>query len=165
MWSQNINDYFLILIISSVLEGFLGAGCASIPPFQPSQPLDQATSLNEGLFLCNEYRMPVPALRPIYLKPFLSCLEELNKSFDPAETQLTFQTLQKELRKNYNLTEEVEWTPQLGVDPSIRSGIRNCNSCPRKEDLSWRFFLWNVYANRTRNRTPPFSQDCETSRS
>ncbi|MEO5971088.1 MAG: hypothetical protein ABIQ95_14260 [Bdellovibrionia bacterium] len=121
-----------------------------MPPFQPSLPLDQATGLNEGLFYCNEYQMPVPALRPIYLKPFLSCLEELHQTFDSAGAYFTFQTFLSELRKKYSLIEEVEWSPRLGAEYEIaihaierkisHGGIFNQSFTPKEQELALHLF-------------------------
>jgi hypothetical protein len=141
---------FLLFSCIFIFETFFVSGCASVPQFTPSQKIEQAASLTEGLLLCNEYRMPLPAERLVALKPFLNCLDELNEIFNPAGTHIIFNTFQAEMFKRYSLIDEWEWSPHLGIEYEIaihaierRISLGESYSgifTPTEQELAQRFF-------------------------
>lgn len=96
------------------------ASCASVPSFKPSKPLDQSSSLQEGLLLCNEYRLPDEPKRPVTLRPFLSCLDDLKAKFQAAATgNQAFEAFLTEFHQNYGRLSDAIWTPRLGTEIEV----------------------------------------------
>lgn len=89
--------------------------CAGTPKFQPSEPIERTRSLNESLLLCDEYRLPVPATRPMALKPYLDCLDEVAQRFPSARLSENFHAFRDEFHRHYDRIEEDLWTPEQGV--------------------------------------------------
>jgi hypothetical protein len=107
---------FLFFDCASLL--FLG--CASVPPFAPSKPLDQAKSLQEGLLLCNEYRLPSEPKRPVTLKPFLNCLDDLADQFPAASSGYgAFHDFKNEFHMLYGTLTDQSWSERLGIEVEI----------------------------------------------
>jgi len=108
--------------------GLLALGaCASVPAFKPSKPINQAQSLQEGLLLCNEYRLPVEPKRPVTLRPFLSCLDDLQDQFPGAANgSLAFKTFLTEFHLSYSVLSDARWTQRLGteLDVAIHAVLR-----------------------------------------
>lgn len=102
-----------------VALGLLSA-CASVPSFKPSKPIDQSKSLQEGLLLCNEYKLPPDPKRPVTLRPFLSCLDDLKDRF-PSEAagSVAFRTFLKEFDQSYGALSDDTWTERMGVEIEV----------------------------------------------
>jgi hypothetical protein len=106
-----------IVILINLL---FAAGCASVPPFSPSKPVTEATSLQEGLLLCNEYKLPAEPRRPVTLRPYLTCLDELKERFPgPATASTAFTTFRDEFDRNYGQLTDATWTPRLGTEIEV----------------------------------------------
>jgi hypothetical protein len=63
--------------------------CSSVPDFKPSRPVEEATSLRDGLEICAEYRIP-PGEGPGrvgVLAPWLRCFEKIIKKFPGAHKE------------------------------------------------------------------------------
>jgi hypothetical protein len=159
-------NVFATALVACTLA-FVGA-CASVPSFKPSKPLDQAPSLEEGLLLCNEYRLPAEPKRPVTLRPFLSCLDDLKDRFPAAAAgNVGFTTFRDEFHLLYGHLNDQNWTTRLGteVEVAIHAVLRALwqgnrpTVTPLERDLALKNFpltaktldaqQWNVASNAT----------------
>ncbi|MCM2279617.1 MAG: hypothetical protein NDJ89_16200 [Oligoflexia bacterium] len=101
--------FFLLLSFAHL------AGCASVPHFAPSRSLETVPSLQEGLMLCNEYRLPRPSERPVELKPYVECLDTLARRFPDAGPEAVA-AFREELTLQYRLLREAHWSPGLALE-------------------------------------------------
>ena len=118
-----------ILLGKIGLLGFaaLSMSCAHVPTFRPSQPIENVPSLHEGLVLCHEYRMPPASKRPVDLKPFLNCLDELRDRFPAvAASEESFRVFQEEFQLSYHGLNEERWSERLGqeLELSVHAVLR-----------------------------------------
>jgi hypothetical protein len=95
-------------------------GCASVPAFKPSKPIEEAKSLQEGLLLCNEYRLPTEAKRPVTLRPFLNCVDDVQDRFrSEAAGSPQFETFRDEFHTLYGTLSDQTWSERLGTELEI----------------------------------------------
>jgi hypothetical protein len=106
--------------IAWVLAGALtlGAACASAPRFAPSSPIEESWSLHEGLLLCDEYDPPRPMERPIALKPFVDCVDELADRHGE-QGSAAFSLLRRELQSQYDTFHDSMWSPAMGSEVAV----------------------------------------------
>jgi hypothetical protein len=114
------------LSLAGIAFASLLGGCASTPRFEPSAPIDAAPSYQEALLLCDEYRVPYPAERPVALKPLVECIDEAGER-PGAPVSGGFATFRRELSSRYDSLSEWEWTPKLGVElgAAIHAALRS----------------------------------------
>ncbi|MGZ3698040.1 MAG: hypothetical protein ACXWP5_07870 [Bdellovibrionota bacterium] len=133
----------------------LALSCASGPGFKPSEPLDEAPSQAEGLLLCAEYQFPVPATRPIVLKPMLRCLDELAREF-PAEDVPGSQAFRRELHLRWDSLSDLSWDAESGLayNLAIHAVLRHLwrggaifptdRDTPEEREAVLRLFPWTA---------------------
>lgn len=110
----------------AVLFGLLAlmlGGCASVPDFRPSSPLGESETLEEGLLLCHEYEMPLLARRPVAMKPYVQCVNELLRLSEGwGAPSVQFQVFRRELNQFYD--GHNDWTWREAKAPRIQKAIR-----------------------------------------
>lgn len=111
---------FRSALAAAVALSVLLPACAHVPAFRPSRPLAEAPSLPEGLLLCHEYRIPPAPERPVVLRPFLDCLDELQERF-PAEAAADdgFRAFRQEFHSSYatlGIGGNESWSARLGIE-------------------------------------------------
>jgi hypothetical protein len=115
----------LLSLALSALGFALLPGCASVPRFEPSTPLAGAGSLRQALLLCDEYTLEGEAVRPVSMKPWVTCLNDAGRLFEE-DAFSRFSIFRKELERFYQGIEEDAWTPELSreVEASVHAVLR-----------------------------------------
>lgn len=117
---------FLRLFTVFTLSSYL-LSCASTPPFTPSKPLEAAKTPQEGLFLCNEYKIsPQNARRIAALKPYLNCLDDLSERFNHFQEIPQIRDFQQELQSRFDLLDDSYWNERLAsqFELAIHAALR-----------------------------------------
>jgi hypothetical protein len=107
----------IALVCSTVL--FVCVGCASVPTFRPSVAVEGSSSFQEGLLLCDEYRLPIPAVRSVMLRPFVECVDQVAEVHAAVSGTDSFRLFRDELHRIYSLVNDVNWSSQLGADLEV----------------------------------------------
>ncbi len=120
-------------------------GCAS-EKFTPTLPVEQAPSLEEGLILCNEYRLPPNAKRTAALSPYLKCVDELAERH-PEPSNVAFARFRDELHLIYHALGDVKWSETRGyqLETAIhalfralwRKGVPNFEPDATSKEQAW----------------------------
>lgn len=141
-------------------------GCASSPPFVPSQPLAESKTLGHGLLLCSEYHPSFEEKQRVSsLFPIRKCVEELRSRFlfsGRAPEEIFYQ----ELNSHLDILQEQYWSYALAEDyleaiqVILKSLWRNQTIPPKfkweEKRLAQRLFP-KAYAALNLSRLPFFS--------